>query len=133
MGSGATDLPPGLGDHAALWLAIGAVAGWGATGATGNLVMAMATVGLLTGLTAVSAFTALVGPGSATSSRVQAGVVAAIAAGVFVIGIDHAWSWALPTVLLAVGMRAPRSRRVRLMALLVSTLMLFAAWMLALL
>ena len=132
MGAGATGgSEPG--DHAALGLAVGAALAWVATGATGSLIMAVATAGLLTVLTAVSTFTALAPPPSTLSSRALAGVAAAVVAAVFVVAIDRAWSWMLPTILLAVGMRAPRSRPVRLVALSVSTLMLLAAWTLALL
>lgn len=132
MGAGTTGVVE-PGDRAALGLAVGAALAWGATGATGSLVMAMATVALMAALAAVSTFTTLAAPRSTVSTRAPAGVAAAVVTSVFVLAIDHAWSWMLPTAPLAVGMRAPRSRRVRLIALVVSTLMLLAAWTLAIL
>lgn len=117
-----------VGDHVAAGLVLGAAATWAATGTTGSLVAGLLTVLLLAAGTAVATFTAVAPPHAASWVRGLAMIAATVTTLAFVLVVDHAWALGIPTVTLAVGLRRPRARGPRVLALATSALLLVGSW-----
>lgn len=120
--------PAATGDRACLSLAVASVISWLATAATSNLVLALLSLVVMAALAGVAAYTVVPRTAGRIAPRVVATALAAVTAGVFVVAVDAACSWAIPAVALGAGLPTARAPRLRLLALAVTGAFVAALW-----